>query len=134
MTRLTALVADDEPLMLGLVAGVIERLDVDVLRATSGDELLEHIADHGPFHVIVTDVAMPWMTGLHVMHSVRMAGMTSPVVVITGLADPKIRVQVASLGAHAVLLRKPFSLVALYDALEQATGLGVMGGLEARPP
>lgn len=134
MTRLTALVAEDEPLLRGLVAGVIERLDVDVTCVASGDEMLERIADHARFDVIVTDVAMPWMTGLHVMHSARTAGMTSPVVVITALSDPRIPAQVASLGEQAVLLFKPFSLAALYHALDEATGHGLMHVPEEPPP
>lgn len=134
MARLTALVAEDEPFLRGLVAGVIERLGVDVTCVTCGDEMLARIADHARFDVIVTDVAMPWMTGLHVMHSVRTAGMTSPVVVITALSDPRIPAQVASLGVHAVLLFKPFSLAALHHALAEATGHGVMHVPAVPPP
>lgn len=121
MRTVRALVADDDPATLEMVTAVIERLGIEVTQAATGDELLEGIAEHGPFDVIVTDISMPWMTGLQVMHSVRTAGLPCPVVVMTGLRDPKIREQVATLGTRAVLLTKPFSLLELYAALEAVT-------------
>ncbi|HVK85986.1 MAG TPA: hypothetical protein VM513_17820, partial [Kofleriaceae bacterium] len=46
---------------------------------------------------IVTDISMPWMTGLQVMHSARAAGLRVPIIVMTALRDPTIPEQVASL-------------------------------------
>ena len=60
--RLRALVADDDPEMLDMVARALENFGADVVRASSGDELLEHIAEAGTFDVVVTDISMPWMT------------------------------------------------------------------------
>jgi DNA-binding NarL/FixJ family response regulator len=59
---------------------------------------------------------MPWMSGLQAMRSTRAAGFGTSVIVMTGLTDPRIAAQVKSLGARAVLLRKPFTL----DDLEAA--------------
>jgi DNA-binding response OmpR family regulator len=58
---------------------------------------------------------MPWMTGLQVAHSVRVAGLATPLVVMTAL--PIDASLVRSLGAGAVLLRKPFRLVQLLSAI-----------------
>ena len=101
----TALIADDDAVTLGIVAQTLQRLGYTVTLADDGDELLQQIAEH-PFDLLVTDVSMPWMTGLQVVHSARAAGLATPLVVMTGLAlDPEV---VASLGPCAVLLRKPF--------------------------
>jgi len=115
--RTRALVADDNADLLEVVSHVIEQSGVDVVRASCGAELLERLAADGPFDVVVTDVAMPWMTGLHVMHSARAAGLTCPVVVMTVLRDAKTNAQVASLGEDVQLLTKPFSLAQLKAAL-----------------
>jgi CheY-like chemotaxis protein len=112
------LVADDDPGMLELVAEALERPGVTVLRAENGGELLERLADEGPFDLIVTDVSMPWMSGLQVANSARTAGVRTPVVVITATKDPTLDQQVAALGSNARLLRKPFVL----DDLEAAVG------------
>jgi FixJ family two-component response regulator len=67
--------------------------------------------------VVITDVAMPWMTGLQVMHSARTAGLTTPVVVMTALRDSKVADTAAALGKHAAFLQKPFGIEDLYAAL-----------------
>jgi CheY-like chemotaxis protein len=111
------LVADDDPEMLEMVAGIAKReLHADVERATSGHELLEMLAD-GDWDLIITDISMPWMTGLHVMHSVRTAGLPVPVVVMTGMKDADLPEQVKALGDRARLLHKPFTLQELLAAV-----------------
>lgn len=106
--------------MLSLVAKALRQFyDADVVTVESGGELLEKIANDGAFDVIVTDISMPWMSGLHVMHSARTAGSPIPVVVMTALRDPTLPEQVASLGARAELLHKPFSIVELFATLRR---------------
>ena len=120
IVMIRALLADDDSLLLDVVTTVFEHLGFEVTCASSGGALLDCIADDEEFDIIVTDVAMPWMTGLQVMHSARAAGLPCPVVVMTALRDPDMLRQVASLGLGAVLLLKPFSLTELYVAVEAA--------------
>jgi two-component system response regulator TctD len=114
------LVADDDAELLSLVTKALRLFGADVVAVTSGGELLEKVANDRPFDVIVTDITMPWMTGLHVMHSARAAGLPVPVVVMTALRDPTLPEQVSALGAHAELLQKPFSIDELFAALRRA--------------
>ena len=115
------LIADDDPEMLELVTNVARKhLDASVTRVTTGHELLEQIAA-SEFDLIITDISMPWMTGLQVMHSARTAGLPVPVVVMTGMRDPELVGQVQSLGAHARLILKPFTLQALLDVVAQVS-------------
>jgi two-component system OmpR family response regulator len=109
------LVADDDPGILEAVAYALEDLGAEVIRARSGAELIEHLGTHGPFDLVVTDVSMPWMSGLQAMHSVRPAGLPTPVIVITALEADQVAEQVRTLGRNAVLMRKPFPLAELQD-------------------
>jgi two-component system, OmpR family, phosphate regulon response regulator OmpR len=102
--EVNVLVADDDAPMLGLVAQALRQFGVVTL-ADNGDELLQAIAET-TFDLIVTDIQMPWMTGLHVACSVRAAGLNVPVIVMTALPIPAATVEV--LGPGTVLLRKPF--------------------------
>jgi CheY-like chemotaxis protein len=104
------LVADDDPDVLDAVASALEGLGADVARARNGTELIECMANEGPFALIVTDISMPWMTGLQAMYSARTAGLATPIVVMTALHDERIPAQVQGLGENATLLRKPFDL------------------------
>lgn len=103
------LVADDDLALLRAISESLEASGATVTRACNGAELIEALGGE-PFDLIVTDVAMPWMTGLQVMHSTRYAGLSTPVIVITALKDPEIPEYVRALGDRAVLLRKPFGL------------------------
>lgn len=107
------LVADDDLEMLEMVSRVLARLGLAVSTATSGGDLLEKVANQGPFDLVVTDVAMPWMSGLQVMHSARTAGQRCPVIVMTGLRNQKTADQVHSLGSDVRRLDKPFSVAEL---------------------
>ena len=107
------LVADDDPELLDVVAEGLTRLGADVIRARNGAELIDHLAEHGPFDLVVTDIAMPWMTGLRAMHAARTAGLDTSVIVITGLREERIPARVKALGGNAVLLEKPFTLADL---------------------
>jgi CheY-like chemotaxis protein len=111
------LVADDDDATVAIVAQTMERLGFSVTRAEDGDELLQHIAEHGPFDLLITDISMPWMTGLQVAHSARVAGLLTPLIVMTAL--PIDASAVHALGTSAVLLRKPFGIKQLVGAVSQ---------------
>jgi DNA-binding response OmpR family regulator len=117
MSRSRVLVADDDPEMLEMVARVLDRLGLEVVTACSGSDLLEKVAEQGPFDLVVTDVSMPWMSGLQVMHSARTAGMRCPVIVITALRNQRTADQVETLGTEVRRLDKPFSVGELEETV-----------------
>jgi len=104
------LVADDDLQLLDTVAEALRRLGADVVQAESGAELIEQLASEGPFDLVVTDISMPWMSGMQAMRSVRTVGLGMPVIVMTALGDERVSAQVQALGRNAALLRKPFEL------------------------
>jgi CheY-like chemotaxis protein len=130
VTRKRVLVADDDSELLALLARIIQRLGVEVVTAQTGGDLLDRLAEQGPFDLVITDVSMPWMTGLQVMHSARAAGMECPVIVMTALRNHKTAFQVESLGVEVKLLYKPFTVAEMETAV-----LAVVGapGLAAPP-
>lgn len=107
------LVADDDPALLDAVVDALARLGADVTRAENGAELIDQLADKGPFDLIVTDISMPWMDGLRAMHATRTAGLGTSVIIMTALSDERIPARVQALGGNTVLLRKPFDLAEL---------------------
>jgi two-component system, OmpR family, KDP operon response regulator KdpE len=116
MSNVRVLVADDDPLLLESVADALISLGADVIRASTGEELVEQLANEGPFDLVVTDVGMPWMSGLTAIHAARSAGISQAVIVMTAREDEGIPAQVQALGPDAVFLRKPFGLTELAAA------------------
>lgn len=110
--------ADDDASILDVVAAALEDRGFEVVRAASGAELVQHLAEDEPFAVVVTDIAMPWMSGLQAALSARQAGVVAGLVVMTALRDASLKDKVQSLG-NAVLLRKPFGVDELSSAVAQ---------------
>jgi two-component system capsular synthesis sensor histidine kinase RcsC len=113
------LVADDDPLLLATVTDALTHLGAKVTSAASGAELIEQMANEGPFDLVVTDISMPWMNGLQAMQAARTAGVGTSVIFMTALADERIPAQVRALGENALLLRKPFDLSQLGAAASE---------------
>jgi CheY-like chemotaxis protein len=116
------LVADDDPELLDAIATAFDRLDAEVVRAGTGAELVDRLADSGPFDLVVSDIAMPWMTGISALRAARTAGLTMSLIVITALRDRTIPEEVKALGGNVVLLHKPFELKALESAAVKLLG------------
>jgi DNA-binding NtrC family response regulator len=116
------LIADDDAEFLQIVETVLRRLELDVVTAICGAELIDKLANEGAFDLVITDVAMPWMTGLQVMHSARAAGMECPVIVMTALRHIDVARQVTNLGGHVQLLLKPFTMTMVEELIVRALG------------
>ena len=124
------LVADDDHDLLDAISDGLVRLGADVTCSRNGAELIENLADKGPFDLVVTDIAMPWMTGVQAIHAARTAGLGTSVIVMTALRDESIPARVQALGKNAALLYKPFALTEL-EAL--ALSLLAQRGTQPQP-
>jgi CheY-like chemotaxis protein len=133
-SRARILVADDDPELLDVVVAALEQWGADVARADSGAQLIERLAHEGPFDLIVTDISMPWMSGMQAMYSARTAGLATPVVVMTALKEDRIPAQVTGLGQNAVLLRKPFELSELERVVSRLLAVQPPEPRSAEPP
>lgn len=108
-----ALVVDDDPIVLKLLAKVVERAGFDVTTARDGVEALELAA--GGFDVVTTDLDMPRMNGhefIQRLHDLPIPPI--PVVVVTGQhLDEEVaeRIQVCR------IMRKPCRLEELTRVL-----------------
>jgi CheY-like chemotaxis protein len=112
------LLADDDLPTLEALRVALSVEDVELREATNGAELVSLLQHDGPFDLVVTDVAMSWMSGMQVLAAVRAAGLAVPALVITALSDPFLGEQVKRLG-RARLLRKPFGLDEILGAVEE---------------
>jgi DNA-binding response OmpR family regulator len=109
-------IADDDPESLELLRAALQSSNVEISQAAGGGELVQLLVDRGPFDLIVTDIDMPWMDGIGVVRSARAAEITTPVLIVTGIARMGLQVAVARLG-NARLLEKPIDVSALRDAV-----------------
>jgi len=83
---LVILAVDDDDLVLTNTAGMLEELGHTVFQATSGLDALR-VLEQGSVDLVITDYAMPGMTGAQLADEIeeRLPGL--PVVIITGFAE-----------------------------------------------
>jgi PAS domain S-box-containing protein len=111
--RRTVLVVDDDPLVLATTASMLEDLGHVVLQADSAPRALELLRQGGRPDLVMTDQAMPGMTGLELATALQSARPGLPVLLATGYAE---RAELAAAGLP--LLHKPFDRNALLAAIE----------------
>jgi PAS domain S-box-containing protein len=87
LRRLAVLAVDDDPLVLLNTEAMLEDLGHKVLSATSGSEALALLAEGQQVDVIITDQAMPNMTGLQLAQMIQEEWPTVPVIIATGYAE-----------------------------------------------
>jgi signal transduction histidine kinase len=98
------LVVDDDPLVLMTTAEMISDLGHEVIEASSAKHALEVLQQGALVDLVITDHAMPEMTGAHLAHKIRELWPGVPVLLATGYADGAL---VASLDLPR--LDKPYS-------------------------
>ena len=91
------LAVDDDDLVLMNTAAMLEDLGHEVLAARSGPEALELVRSARPIDLVITDQAMPGMTGLQLADALETIQPGLPVLLATGYAelppgsDPEMR-------------------------------------------
>jgi FixJ family two-component response regulator len=116
---LVAVVDDDESVRESL-PDLLNEFGFMVLAFSSADEFLASDSANRAM-CLVLDIAMPGMSGLDLQKELKNRGYKIPIVFITAQKDESIRKRVLEQGAVDVLF-KPFSDIALRDALSKAMG------------
>jgi CheY-like chemotaxis protein len=123
---LTVLAVDDDVLVrMGTVA-MLEDLGHAVREANSAEEALKILAQDTEIDVVVTDQAMPHMTGVQLAEAILADQPDFPIILATGYAELP-----TGLGAALPRLSKPFSQEQLAQALNSAITKSAKG--EASP-
>ncbi|OEU67570.1 MAG: hypothetical protein BA867_03885 [Desulfobacterales bacterium S5133MH16] len=113
------LIVDDDPAILGLLSKSlsIDNERYEVLTAESGNAALEIISREDIF-LVVSDVKMPGITGLHLLAKIRANYPQVKVILMTGFSSEEIRSQVKD-NRCLHFLEKPFSTDYLIELIRE---------------
>ena len=112
----TVCVVDDDPMMLDVLARILQRENFELLMASGGPEIIEKLAEHtGAVDLLVTDYAMPDMQGRELAERVRQRFPAVKVLYQTGFSDMLFENRV-ELEEGAAFLEKPFTARGLREA------------------
>jgi PAS domain S-box-containing protein len=114
--RATILVVDDDDDVRQFLGDSLESLGHTVHRAAGGEEALAFLRDSAPPDLALIDYAMPGMHGADVARLAREMLPQLPIVFVTGYAETG-QLE-AALGPGAPVLRKPFTVDDLANAVE----------------
>lgn len=100
---LVVMAVDDDALVLMNTVAMLQELGHTVIEAASGAEALEQLRDGTSVDLIITDQAMPRMTGAQLIVAVRAQRPELPIILATGYAELP-----SGLEAAVPRLAKPF--------------------------
>jgi CheY-like chemotaxis protein len=113
-----ALVADDEPVVLGFAARTLEQEGWTVLRATDGDAVLRQVESHGAaLRVVLLDLTMPGAPTREIVRRAREEAPDAAIVLSSGFTPDATLLR--ELGGLP-FLAKPYRSRRLLEALGEA--------------
>jgi len=122
----TVLLVEDDSDMRELLASALRRDGYTVIEAADGDDALEWLGlgalEGEPRRwpeLLVSDIRLPFFSGLDILEGLSLAMKRVPVVMITGFGDAETHARALGLGATCVL-DKPFDLIDFRYAVRAA--------------
>ncbi|MCX5876170.1 MAG: GAF domain-containing protein [Deltaproteobacteria bacterium] len=100
------LVVDDEPTVLAMHTGMLERLGYQVTALPSSQEALAAFSSRPQeFDLILTDMAMPGMPGDVLAHKIRQLRADIPILMCTGFSEKLTPERAAAVGIGKIIMK-----------------------------
>ena len=113
----TILIVDDDDAIRGMLYDLLsEKYECNT--AGMAEEALQYI-EVEQYDAILTDIAMPGLTGVELLQRVRESHKTTPVILISGKGSEQDPKALIDLGAFAYVT-KPFNLDEIEEVVERA--------------
>lgn len=117
------LVADDDPVFLEMVSGILAGCGFEPLPATNGQEAMAYMEGHGRPRILILDWMMPGMDGFEVCRKVRdRSGSDEIIIIMTGTGKKTEIAKILVAGADSYII-KPFEPLDLQIHLRMAQRL-----------
>jgi CheY-like chemotaxis protein len=116
------LAIDDQQVILDLISAMCQSLGFEVQTASSAAEGV-HLTLESSFDIILTDLAMPDMSGLEAARRIRHLHPEVPIVLVTGWEVHLSEAELEAAGVTSVL-NKPFRIEQLTDVIRNALTAG----------
>jgi len=115
------LIVDDDPGILRALKRFLRQYDYEPILFSSAQAFKSH-TDFENAACVILDINLNDGSGIELRHGLKAAGVTVPVIYITGNDTPSVREAALSSGCLA-FLKKPFSVEELIEPLKKASTL-----------
>ena len=118
--RESILLAEDEPLVRGMIATSLRNLGYNVLEASDGAEALQLAQEFpaGDIQLLLSDVVMPRMNGIELSRRFRDMFPDAKILLMSGYTE-EADIQGAISDSSIAFLPKPFSLHELAEKVRE---------------
>jgi two-component system response regulator FixJ len=123
-------VIDDDEAARDSLEFLLRRAKIEVRTYESAKGFLQ-VATKVKSGCVITDVMMPDVNGIDLLHRLREMGFAIPVIVITGHGDVPLAVEAMRIGAID-FLEKPYDNETLLASVRSALNKGVAGAAQTR--
>jgi CheY-like chemotaxis protein len=115
----TVLIAEDEPQVRMVAAGILRRAGYQVLVAESADDAIRIAGEHaGPIDLLISDVVMPQMSGTELARRLSALRPEIAVLLMSGYTDDTNERH--GVGTEGAFLQKPLTPESLRSKVRQA--------------
>lgn len=113
-SKKTILIIEDDPDVLGVMVRHLERLDYRVISAADGMEGLKKL-DSENYDLVITDIVMPYVSGVGVVSAIKSKRPGIPVIAVTGYGKEP---EAAAMEKNAdMVLAKPVKISLLKECI-----------------
>ena len=120
MGKKTILVIEDDAAVLGMLVKNLTHHGYDVIEASDGLEGLKKLESH-KYDLVITDIVMPFVSGVGVVSALKQKRPGIPVIAITGFGKEQ---ETAAMEKNAdLVLSKPVKISFLTEQIARLIGL-----------
>lgn len=118
LKKLKILFVEDEKDLLDIISETLEKLEVNFLTASNGEEGLNIILESNDIDLVVTDISMPVMNGLEMIKEFKKVKNDLPVIIMTAHTETKYIDEASLYGVNDYLL-KPFDFIKFIELISE---------------
>ena len=101
------LIAEDDELILRTIEHKLLKEGYEVILTRNGKDAIETILSQ-PIDLIITDIMMPFASGIEILSAVKNAGKNIPIIMLSSMGQEDVILNAFDLGASD-FISKPFS-------------------------
>lgn len=107
------IVIDDDPVMLLAIREALNNQGYEVFATSDAEDALDTLKQE-QYDLIITDIMMPYMSGIEVVSNIKSNKTQTPIIIISALEAEEIKMLAVQEGATA-FLQKPLQLNLLVE-------------------
>ena len=105
MKKKRVLIVEDDQVQIKLFEKIVSQVNVKSELATTGEQALDYLKNHNDIGLVLLDLALPDISGLDVLESIKKTNNEIPVAILSATEDPEIALKAGQLGAEKFFVK-----------------------------